>query len=136
MFNHPASVIGSHLGMVLLEAPENAQSHVTVVALQLSFSFIIFKTFQTTFLFHCMMNATTIFKFTMNSQNTECTLYLGYDFVATIGRALFSCNCNGKAWHWRTKQRIFSPVSPEFPYFRFPIRLVNIVEYLKSVSKM
>jgi hypothetical protein len=55
--------------------------------------------------------------------------------VATIGRALLSCSCNGRAWHWNTKQRISSPVSPEFPYFRFPIRLVNRVEYLKSVAK-
>jgi hypothetical protein len=45
----------------------------------------------------------------------------------------FGCD---RSWHWCTKQRNFSPVFPEFPYFHFPIPLVNRIEYLKSVAKM
>jgi hypothetical protein len=52
--------------VVLLEAPENAQSHVTYLAFELPFNFIIFQ-------------ATAIFEFARNSQKTECNLYLSYD---------------------------------------------------------
>jgi hypothetical protein len=66
----------SRLCMVILEAPEKAQSHVTFLALQLPFSFIIFQ-----MMFHChrMMNGTMIFEFTRNLQKNECTPYLSYN---------------------------------------------------------
>jgi hypothetical protein len=73
---HPQSLTESCLCIVILEAPENAQSHVTFLALQLPFNFIVF---QTTFHCHCMMNETTIFLSTMNTQKTECTLYPSHD---------------------------------------------------------
>jgi hypothetical protein len=80
----------------------------------------------------------TIFEITVNSQKTERTLYLSYDASIWLWPyvAICSCSGNGRAWHWCMKLRIYSPVSPEFPYFHFSIPLVNRAEYLKSVAKM
>jgi hypothetical protein len=114
---------------------ENAQTHVTLLALQLPFNFIIF---QTMFHLYCMTkwnyDIRIHYELTVNwkhSVQQRCKR-----FVATVERTIFPCSCYGRAWRWCTKQRIFYSVSPEFPYFHFSISLVKRVEYLKSVAKM
>jgi hypothetical protein len=122
--------------VILLEAPKNAQSHVTYLAFQLPFNFIIF---QTTFHCHCMMKWSYEYDIRINYEITETASQLHVQrkrLVATIERVIFSCSCNERAWHWCIKLRIFSPVSPEFPYFHFSIPLVNRVEYVTLANSI
>jgi hypothetical protein len=64
---------------VLLEAPENAQSHVTYLALHLSFNFIIWMTFHC----HCVMkwnyDIQIHYEFTENWMHSVPQLQFGFD---------------------------------------------------------
>jgi hypothetical protein len=128
----PDHLTESHHCMVLLKAPVNAHSHVTLLRPQLPFNFIIF---QMMFLCHCMIkwnyHIWIHYELTENWMHSVSQLRCKC-LIVTIEKGKFSCSCNGRAWHWCRKQRIFSPVSFEFPYFHFSVPQVKRFECLKS----
>jgi hypothetical protein len=60
----------------------------------------------------------------MKSQRTECTLYVSYDTSVWLRQA--AAAVEGFGIH--VQKKIFSAVSPEFPYYHFSIPLVNRVK--------
>jgi hypothetical protein len=129
-------LIEIRLCMVLLEAPQTAQSHVTFPALQLPFNLINFQT-----MFHCHCTIKWNYDIRFHYELTENWMRSVPQLrckclVAIIERAIYSCSCNGRAWHWCTKQGIFSPVSQKLTYFHLSIPLVDRVEYLRSVANI
>jgi hypothetical protein len=115
----PCQITESHLCMVLPEAPENAQFHVTYLALQLTLNFIIFQT-----MFHCQFMMKQNYKYPIHRALTEKWMHILSQLrwkclVATAERAIFSCRCNGRVSHLSREQRIFLVTFLKLPAFTF-----------------